>query len=126
MAFRCSRWWVVGLALGYLFFIPLLIAEKIFNIATLNSVKSSELSVELFRDGWLEWYRALAPARWFMDGPCQRLPMLTVMIFLPAACLLIASYVGALRAIYREPGAWSLARLLRCAVLVAIPLLFVL
>jgi hypothetical protein len=112
------------LALGYFLFLGILIAENCYTLNAMRELGKPGLAAESFRAGWLAWCRAFPPTRWFIQGPCQHHPHLSLALFVPAAILLAAGYLGALRAVYCQPEAWTLRRLVRCAALVALPLCF--
>jgi hypothetical protein len=124
MAFWRSRGWFLCLVFGYLLFLGILVAENVFTLNLMRGAGNPGLAAEAFRAGWLEWCRAFPPARWFIEGPCQRTYYLSLAIFVPAALALGAGYLGALRAVQRAPELWTLPRLLGCAALAAVPLLF--
>jgi hypothetical protein len=119
---RTRSWgWPVTLALGYVLFHALFLAEMACSLPRgQNPDCLGQHAV------WFVRSLALAPIRAFCAGPCQRFPQLGTWLLACTSLLLGIGYLGALRAVQRQPERGSFARLLGWAGAAAIPLLLVL
>jgi hypothetical protein len=117
-----GRNWLLALMSGYLLFYAILFAETAYILPRLYAHGYADFPAERFRAEWLRVALQLRPLHWFACGPCQRCRHLGLTL-LPAAVLLLAlGYLGALRAVQRQPEAWSFRRLLGLAAFAALPL----
>jgi hypothetical protein len=116
-----SSGWLAALVLGYALLYVVHYAETAYSLQTGANADSFRMVRALFLKTL-----ACAPCAWFAEGPCQRLPHLSVALLLIAGALLAIGYLGALRSVSRRPGEWPLRRILGWAALAALPLLLLL
>ena len=116
-----SRSWLPALLAGYLLFYGILYVETAYPAPSYTSHTAS-YSAELFRAQWFKPSFALAPLRWLAWGPSQSCLHPSIALLLAAVGLLSFGYLGALRAVQRQPEIWSLSRLLGLALLASLPL----
>src|SRR5712692_10160978 len=100
MRFWRLRAWQAALMLGYLLFYVVHLAECAYSLPRGLNPDCVGMVGRL-----VEQSLRFASIRWFVLGVCQRYPSLNLLLFGPAVALLCLGYLGALRAVQREPEA---------------------
>jgi hypothetical protein len=117
------RPWLVSLGLGYLLLYGVLIAETAYAVFNMQVDSDPKYAAGALRAGWLAWWLNNAPIRALAEAATPRESLISLALFIPAALLLAVGYFFALRAVQRDPEAWTLRRLLGISALAALPLL---